>query len=30
MSAYDPKRTLAGVTPDPFQSARLTRYDALS
>src|SRR6516164_8872980 len=28
MSAFDPKRTLAVLTPDPFQSARLTRYDA--
>jgi len=28
MSAFDPKRTLAVLTPDPFQSAHLTRYDA--
>jgi hypothetical protein len=30
MSAYDPKRTSAVLRPDPFQSAHLTRYDALS
>jgi (hydroxyamino)benzene mutase len=28
MSVPDPKRTLTVLTPDPFQSAHLTRYDA--
>ena len=30
MSAFDPKRTLACVTPDPDQCASLNRYNALS
>jgi hypothetical protein len=30
MSAFGPKRTLTQFTPDPFQSAGVNRYDAVS